>query len=350
MHVNERYMQRVLRETPTRFWINNPTGKELDLAVAEGAVSGTTNPTYAANLLKREPEYVRPIMDKVIAETSDDMVASDLLYQRLAERFLKAFLPRYELSNGTEGFVTTQDDPCRDNDARLILDTALRHSKLAPNYLAKVPVVPTGMEAMTSLIRRNMPICATESFSIAQMVAMCDLYEKVANDCGNAPAFFITHITGIFDEEIQAIVARNRIDIAPALLKQAGAIVARKQYRMIKERGYRTVMLGGGARGTHHFTEFVGGDLHVTMNWSTIQALNDQETDVVLRIDTETPQSDIDELSEKIPCWRQAYEDDGLKPEEFEEYPPLQRFRRMFVAGCQTVTRAIEDRRKTLGL
>lgn len=347
--MSETYIQRVARETPTRFWINNPTGEELGLAVSGGAVSGTTNPTYASNLLKREADYVQPIMDGILADVSDDMEAADLLYQKITERFLKGFLPRYESSEGKQGFVTTQDDPCRDGDAGLILGAALRHAQIAPNYLAKIPVIPSGMEAMEELIRRNMPICATESFAMAQMTTMCDLYERMADETGNAPAFFITHITGIFDEEMQAIVERDEIDIDPAILKQAGAIVARKQYRIIKERGYRTTMLGGGARGTHHFTEFVGGDMHITMNWSTIQELNEQESEVVPRMDTETPRAIIDELSEKIPCWRQAYEDNGLAPEEFDDYPPLQRFRRAFVSGCEKVLEAIEERRKVLG-
>jgi transaldolase len=148
---------------------------------------------------------------------------------------------------------------------------------------------------------------------------------------------------------MQAIVERDGIAIDPAVLKQAGAIVARKQYRLIKQRGYRATMLGGGARGTHHFTDFVGGDMHITMNWSTIRDLNARETDVVPRIDEEPPARVVEELSEKIPCWRQAYEDDGLAPEEFDDYPPLQRFRRAFVAGCENVHELIDRRRKQLG-
>lgn len=40
------YFQRVQTETPTRFWVNNPTVKEAQLAIDAGAVSCTTNPTY----------------------------------------------------------------------------------------------------------------------------------------------------------------------------------------------------------------------------------------------------------------------------------------------------------------
>jgi transaldolase len=104
-------------------------------------------------------------------------------------------------------------------------------------------------------------------------------------------------------------------------------------------------MLGGGARGTHHFTEFVGGDLHVTMNWSTIRELNDLDGEVTSRIDAEDPPDLVDELMEKLPDFRRAYLDDGLGAGEFEGFAPLQRFRSMFVEGCRALHEAVRSRR-----
>lgn len=343
--MKESYMRRVVKETPTRFWINNPSGEDLKKSVAEGAVNGTTNPAYGSKLLKSDPDFMIPILDDVLAEVSDDMEAADLIYQRITARFMEAFRPRFEQSGGKEGYVTMQDDPCRDHDAKLIIEAAERHAKVGPNYMAKIPVMPTGMEAMAELIRRNVPVCATECFSISQTVSMCELYEKVSAECGNSPPFFITHITGIFDEEQKAYVERNNIDIDSAVLKQAGPIIGRKEYRLIKERGYRTTLLGGGARGVHHFTEFVGGDIHITMNWSTIAELNELDPPIESRIDAEPDAAVVEELSEKLPDFRKAYADDGLTPEEFEPFGPLQRFRNAFIDGCQAVLDIIHERR-----
>lgn len=340
------YMDRVIQQTPTRFWINNPSGEELRKAVEAGAINGTTNPAYGSKLLQREPQFIEPIIAAVIRDVEDDLEAADLVYQRITARFMEAFLPLYEQSHGTQGMVTMQDDPCRDHESRLIVEAALRHATVGANYLAKIPVMPTGMEAMAELIGRDIPICATECFSIAQTVAMCALYEEVSKETGKSPPFFITHITGIYDEELQAQVERDGIDIAPERLKLAGSIIARKQYRLVKESGYRTTLLGGGARGTHHFTEFVGGDFHITMNWSTIAELNEMDGEVVNRIDPEDPPDLVEELREKIPDFRRAYDDDGLTPDEFEPFAPLQRFRNNFIAGCEAVKQAIAERRR----
>ena len=49
------YCERLLNDGETRLWINNLTMAELDLSLTHGAVGITTNPTYAANQIKRDP-------------------------------------------------------------------------------------------------------------------------------------------------------------------------------------------------------------------------------------------------------------------------------------------------------
>ena len=46
------YFRRLASETPTEFWINNPTPEQARQALEIGAVGATTNPTYPALLLR----------------------------------------------------------------------------------------------------------------------------------------------------------------------------------------------------------------------------------------------------------------------------------------------------------
>ena len=340
------YIQRVIKETPTRLWINNPTGDELKHALSVGAISGTSNPSYCSKLIQREPAYIRSTIDGVVREIEDNDIAADVIYQRVTQRFMEAFVSIYDRSSGSEGFVTMQDSPNDDENPESIVDAALRHQKVGRNYMAKIPVTEAGMEAMKNIIERDIPICATECFSVSQTIAMCELYETISGKSGKFPPFYITHITGIFDEELKAFVDQEKTDIAPELLHQAGCIVAQKVYRVIKERGYSTTLLCGGARSTHHFTEFVGGDVHVTLNWSTVTELNDADGPVLSRIGSETPEESITELCRKVPNFRRAYDEDGLSHEEFGEFAPLQRFRNSFVEGWDRLREEIEIRRQ----
>lgn len=339
------FFHRVTQETPTRFWINNPIGSDIEQAIEAGAINVTTNPAYCSKLIKNDPEYIRGVIDEVIGEERNDDAAADLVYQKATLRVMDRFLTLYEQSEGAWGYVTIQADPREDQDPDAIVKAALRHRCLGKNYMAKIPVIPSGAKAIETMVAEDIPICATEVFSISQAVYIGELYEQAAERYGNHPPFFVTHITGIFDEYLQRVVKRDSIDITSEVLEQAGCAVARKEYRILKERGYKATLLGGGARGPRHFSEFVGGEFHITINWSLAQELIEADGPVVSRIEVETPRSIIDELCEKLPDFRKAFQEDGLAPEEYEDFGPLQLFRNNFLEGYYRLLAEIAARR-----
>lgn len=341
------YFQRVAQETPTRFWINNPSGQEMEQALAAGAISCTTNPTYASKLIRSEPEYITPIIDRAIRMMPDDGAAADYVCQEATARIVARFLPLYERSGGTQGFVTIQSDPRKDEDANAILEANLRYRALGPNFMAKVPVTEAGLKAMEVLFADNVPVCATEVFAIDQAVAVCELYRRTAQKTGKHPPFYVTHITGIFDEYLSKVAASESIAISPETLGLAGSAVARKAYHLLKARGYPTTMLGGGARSARHFTDFVGGDVHITINWSTAQELINADPSVTPRIDSETPPHLVNELSARLTDFRLAFREDALPEEEFAHFGPVQLFRSNFIAGYEHLLAEIAARRKT---
>ncbi|MCW3095560.1 MAG: Transaldolase [Chthonomonadaceae bacterium] len=339
------YFHRVTRETPTRFWINNPTGEELEQALAAGAVNCTTNPTYGSKLIKSEPGYISPIIDQVVRETSDIDEAADRVCQAITARLLAGFLPLYERTGGQAGFVTIQSDPRKDEDAREMTEAALRYRALGPNFMAKIPVTQAGLETMATLIAEGLPLCATEVFSLSQTAAVCDLYRRITGQTGRRPPFYVTHITGIFDEYLAKVVERDGIALSRESLAWAGAAVARKEYRLLQERGFPTALLGGGARSIRHFTDFVGGAAQFTINWSTAQELLAADPPVVNRMDIGTPAPLVAELLEKLSDFRLAWDADALSVQEFAEYGPVQLFRNNFIAGYEHLVRTIAQRR-----
>jgi transaldolase len=247
------------------------------------------------------------------------------------------------------GFVTIQDDPRCDDDAEHIVEVTMRCTALGPNFMTKIPVIASGIAAIEDLVARNIPICATEIFAVAQATHMCEVYERAARKSGKRPPFYVTHITGIFDQYLAEVVKGEKIAIAPEILAQAGCLIARKQYRILKERGYPGTLLGGGARGIQHFTEFVGGDFHITINWSTAAELLATNPPVVSRIDVPTPKEIVEELWAKLPGFRRAYDEDGLAVEEFADFGPLMFFKTMFLNGYARLLDEVVERRARIG-
>ena len=211
--------------------------------------------------------------------------------------------------------------------------------------MAKIPVTLAGAKAIEILVAEDVPVCATEVFSMSQAIHICELYQRVSEESGKQPLFFVTNITGIFDEHLRNIVEREGIEIAPEVLCQAGSTVARREYHVLKERGYAVTMLGGGARSTHHFTELVGGDLHVTINWSMARTLMEEAPAITSRINAVPPEAVLDELCEKLPDFRRAYCEDALSPPEFADFGGVQCFKNMFLSGYRTLLTGIAARR-----
>jgi transaldolase len=109
-------------------------------------------------------------------------------------------------------------------------------------------------------------------------------------------------------------------------------VIARKVYKFVHDRGYQLGFIGGGVRGLQHFTEMVGGDVCITMNWGgQADKLLELDQPVVSRLFNPVQPHVLDELLTKVPQFRQAYMQDGLEVDEYEEYGPVEYFRSMFI-------------------
>ncbi len=142
---------------------------------------------------------------------------------------------------------------------------------------------------------------------------------------------------------------KEQINVDPDALWQAGIIVAKKIRRMMDDRGYHTRMLSGGARGLHHFTEMVGARSGVTINWDgAADKLLELDGVVIDRFNTSPAPDVIDELREKVEEFRQAYDRNGLTPEEYEPYGPVALFRNNFETAWIKCLEEIKKRRQKL--
>ena len=333
------YFHRVSELTPTRFWINNPTREQADMAIAHGAVGCTANPSYSQKMLDNpaEGEFAHQMLKEAVQESENEHEAAEILQRKLIKPITDRFMPIFRQNPVRDGFVSIQGDP-DDETAEGIIRQARKNRSVAENICCKVPVTKDGMEAIEVLVEENTPINATEIFGVAQMVYLCDTYEKVARKSGKHPPLFMSHIAGIYDDHFKAYVEREKVEIAPDVLHQAGLAVARKVYDVMTSRGYSAIFVGGGARGLHHFTEMVGGDACITINWEgTADKLIEQNPPVVYRLFNPVPPKVIDELMEKLPDFKRGYLEDGLTLDEFEGFPPVQLFRSSFMKSWNRV-------------
>lgn len=340
------YFQRVQEQTPTKFWINNVTREQAHLSIAAGAVGCTQNPAYTWKIIESdEKQYAYNIIDRITKEQKDDNLAMIELQRELIGNIAVIFKPMYDASRGKHGFVSIQGDPFLE-DTKSIVEFARYNRKAGENIMAKIPVVEGGLEAVEILAKEYIPINATECMAIRQVLDVCEVYEKATKNMVNPAPLYYSVITGIFDEHLASVTKSQNIDISGDALWHAGMIVAKKAYRLVKSRGYNCHFIGGGARGLHHFTEMVGADAQITINWQgTADKLIEQDPPVVQRFFMPTPEVMLDELLEKLEDFRKAYLINGIGVDEYEEYGPVVLFRSMFETAWTNSVAAIAARR-----
>ncbi len=345
--MSESYFQRVAESTPTRLWVNNPTGQEIDLALSQGAVGSTTNPSYAGGLLRREPDYVREVIREVVMSgvDEDDAFLAEAVQQKLVKRITDRFCAVYDETGGRAGYVSLQGSPYSDNDAGEILREAQDARKVAPNVAPKLPATEPGLDAFETLVADGSPCIVTEVFSVAQLIDTCERYLRTTRTTGVTPPFFMSPITGILGDHLRKIAARDGTEVSPAALRLAGVALARRCHAVVTARQYPVTLLFGGARSTDDFTGLVGGPTAATINYSTVLEILALSPPVEATIDRPVPTDVLEELLGKFPDFQRGWAETGLSPAEFEGFGPVQHFRDTFVAAWDSLLMTIREAR-----
>ena len=349
--MNKTYFHRLHEQTPTRMWINNVTRKQAVQAIEAGATGCTQNPAYTWKMMQdpEERPYVMSLLDTILRDEPDDNTALIKLQRELVRGVAELFMPIYEKSQGVDGYVSIQGDPFNEKTSA-ILEYARYNTAPLPNMTAKIPVVEEALPAIRNLIREGVPINCTEIMAVSQALDVGRIYAEVSKEVKTSSPVFYSVITGIYDEYLHGYVKDNKIDISEDVLWQAGMAVAKKTYALIQQNQYKCRFIGGGARGLQHFTEMVGANAIVTINWKgTADKLLELNYPVVERFFMPVPYSVEDELLEKVDDFRRAYMINGLKPEEYEGFGPVVLFRSSFETAWNNALNEVGRRRLEMG-
>ena len=111
------YFIRVTEQSPTMFWINNPTQPQADMALEHGALGCTNNPSYTQKMLDHPEysDYAYGILDEVLRDVPDDKIAAIEFQARMVKPVAEKFMPLYQKTGGVHGLVSIQGDPFVDD-------------------------------------------------------------------------------------------------------------------------------------------------------------------------------------------------------------------------------------------
>ncbi|MCL1993599.1 MAG: transaldolase family protein [Spirochaetes bacterium] len=326
-------LQEMTEKSRTEFWNDSCSVSELADAISYGATGGTSNPVIVGQVLKKELETWRPQIVKLIEENpaaDEDFIAWKII-ETISVNAAKLLKPVYDKNKGRNGRLSIQTNTKFWRDAKAMVEQATYFDSLYPNNNIKLPVTKAGIEAVEELSYLGVSVNATVSFTVPQCIAVAEAVErglKRREQAGKDISLMspiCTIMVGRLDDWLKVVMGKKGVITDPACLEWAGVAAAKKTYRLYKERGYRTRLLNAAYRNHMHWSQFIGGDMSMTIPYDWQQKFNASDVEVKNRIDDEVDPRIIAELEKKFPDFRRAYSEKGLSPAEFDSFGATRR-------------------------
>ena len=327
--------------SPTEFWNDSCSPAELTYAIDNGATGGTSNPLIVGEVLKKEMDTWRPRIVSLIETnpTAGEETIAWKIMEEITVSAAKLLRPVYDRNNGRNGRLSLQTNAQNYRNAKAMVEQALYFNSLYPNNNIKLPVTKAGIEAIEELSYQGVSVNATVSFTVSQSVAVAEAVEaglkrrqKEGKDISTMSPV-CTVMVGRLDDWLKIQMAKKGIITGPGCLEWAGVAAAKKAYKIYKERGYRVRILNAAYRNHYHWSEFIGGDMSMTIPFEWQKKFNASDVEVKNRIDDPVDPKIIEELEKKFPDFCRAYDEKRMKPEEFEYFGATRRTLLAFLGG-----------------
>jgi transaldolase len=344
-------LHRMTQTTPTILWNDSCSIEELTYSIDHGARGATCNPVIVLNVLRQEWDSWKTRIPLIIKE-NPYATEDEIAWKLIEEMSVKAALllkPIFDNEKGRNGRLSIQTDPRLYRDAERIVNQAEHFSNLAPNMIIKIPVTKAGIAAIEESTYRGISINATVSFTVPQAVAVAEAVErglKRREEEGKDISTMgpvCTLMVGRLDDWLKAVTEKENIIPDPEILDWAGVAVMKKTYRIYTERGYRLRLLSAAFRHHRHWSEFIGGDVVISPPCHWQKRYNDSDVTVENRMERPVDPAIVEELQRKYLDFRRAYDEKGMKPEEFDEFGATVRTLRQFTQATQDLISVMRD-------
>lgn len=338
-------LQEMTQKFDTAYWNDSCSIKELKYAIERGGTGATTNPVIVKRVLDLELDNYRDYIVQLVKdnpESSEDELAW-VIIEKLAIDGARLLEPIFDPIAG-KGRISIQTNTKYFNNAEKLVKQAVYFDGLANNMQVKIPTTSAGIKGFEEATYRGVSINATVSFCTSQALAVGEAVERglkrrETEGLDNSKINPVcTIMVGRMDDWLKYIVKRDNLAIDPTAINYAGIAMMKKAYDIYKIRGYKTKMLSAAYRHRLHWTEFVGGNMVLTIPYKYQKMFNNSDVELVSRIDKEVDPVIITELR-KLPDFVKGY--DGMDIKEFDTYGPVNKTLGQFAAGYDDLVKIV---------
>jgi transaldolase len=303
----------------------------------------TTNPPLSLQAVQDDPAFWTEEIRRVAAGMPAAGVEEVYwhVYLDVVRRGADVIRPAWEASGGKYGLISGQVDPRFVADRDRMLKQGLTLAEISPNVMVKVPGSREGYEVIEELTARGIPTNNTTSFTVAQYVACMDAVSRGLERARRAGVDLtrwrsvITHMSARLGNigDLKSQAEARGISLTPQEIVLGELAVLKRAYRYGREKGHPSKMLQcsmrvtdtgtGESASSWHIEKIAGGDFVYTCPPGYIAQLMHAEDRLPAfdprAIDEDAP-ADLIEKLRRIPYFRQAYDFDGMQPDDFKHF------------------------------
>lgn len=345
-------LHEMAQTTATDLWNDSCSVEELKYAIKHGAVGATTNPVIVGDVLKKElhlwENRIKQIVNQNPTASDDDLTWR--LIEEMAVKGASLLKPVFKRENKKKGRISIQTNPKYYRNPERMVEQARYFDTLAPNMQVKIPVTEAGLAAIEEATFLGISINATVSFTVPQAIAVAEAVERGLNRRTDKKQSIsdmspvCTIMVGRIDDWLRVVMDQDDIITDPGYLNWAGVAVMKRAYEIYQKRGYRARLLAAAYRNHMHWSQFIGGDLVVSIPYQWQARFNNSDVKAIPRMDDPVPKKIVDELLHKFKEFRKAYGTDGMTAAQFDTFGANQRTLRQFISGYESLVGFMRDR------
>lgn len=336
----------------TEFWNDSCALSELAEAIENGAVGATSNPVIVGAAVTADKARWIPVLERLLrehpADTEDD--AAWRLIEVVAKEAAGLLAPIHRETRGRQGYLCVQVSPKIYRSTERMVEHGVSLATLAPNIAIKCPSTREGIAAMEELTARGINVNATVSFSVPQALETAQALERGMERALRAGAPlerlhpYVTIMVGRVDDHMKRVAERDSVMIDPGSLNWAGIAVFKRARELFLQRRFRSTLLAAAYRHHLHWSELIGAGAIQSIPYGWWKQFNG--SDITPRQTLAEPVAPelVDTLRRKLPDFRKAYEEEGMRPEEFASYGASVHTLRQFLGGYQQLVEWVRDR------
>ena len=344
-------LHKMVSTTQTDLWNDSCSVEELTYSISHGAVGATSNPTIVLNVIKKEMHLWEDRIYEVIDQNPDwtEVEITWKIFEEIGAKGASLLLPVFEKQAGKKGRLSVQTNPANYRNAPALVEQAIHFNSLGPNIQVKIPVTKAGIQAIEDVTFNGVNINATVCFTVPQAIAVAEAVERglKRREAAGKPVEDMypvcTIMVGRIDDWLKIVAKRDGIITDPCFMDWAGVACMKKAYSLYKERNYRTRLLAAAYRHHMHWSEFIGGDLILTIPYKWQVLFNNSDIEVKERMDDPVAPEIIDGLSSHFEDFVKAYDENGLSVDEFDTFGATVRTLRGFTDSYHELQAVIRE-------